>query len=224
MGLCVQWHQVPIVHGVRQLQGDMAQQALPAQHPVSTQLTLPPHTPGNPQQVYPVIGAAPFMVFGADVTHPTSRDESEPSVAAVVGSLDAYLARFSTRVLLQAHRQEVITGMRRSAQELITDFIQVNNGEGAAGWRGGGGGGGGAGCCAGVPLECLCGAHACCPCCKLQAAGCCVHFLPHPAHPPTSTQHSRPALHPHLCPPSQAAPPPRWCSTATAWQRTSLLR
>jgi hypothetical protein len=39
---------------------------------------------GQPQQVYPVIGAAPFMVFGADVTHPTSRDESEPSVAAVV--------------------------------------------------------------------------------------------------------------------------------------------
>jgi hypothetical protein len=49
-----------------------------------------------------------------------------------VGSLDAFLARFSTRILLQPHRQELITGMRRVAQELITDFIQANGG----GWGG----------------------------------------------------------------------------------------
>jgi hypothetical protein len=48
-----------------------------------------------------------------------------------VGSLDAFLARFSSRVLLQPHRQELITGMRRVAHELITDFIQANAGGGA---------------------------------------------------------------------------------------------
>lgn len=41
--------------------------------------------------MFPVLGGnrgSPFIVFGADVTHPTSRDQSEPSVGAVVASMD----------------------------------------------------------------------------------------------------------------------------------------
>ena len=46
----------------------------------------------------PVLGqlGAPFMMFGADVTHPTGaarRDPSERSIAAVVGSRDRSLGR-----------------------------------------------------------------------------------------------------------------------------------
>lgn len=43
---------------------------------------------GEPGKILPVIGNTDYMFMGADVTHPTSRDENEPSVAGVVGSLD----------------------------------------------------------------------------------------------------------------------------------------
>jgi hypothetical protein len=34
--------------------------------------------------------------------------ETEPSIAAVVGSLDAYCARYAAEVLLQGHRVEIL--------------------------------------------------------------------------------------------------------------------
>lgn len=43
---------------------------------------------GGPNVGLPIIGQKPFIIFGADVTHPTSFNESEPSVAAVVASMD----------------------------------------------------------------------------------------------------------------------------------------
>lgn len=43
---------------------------------------------GDPSKILPVIGNSDFMIMGADVTHPTSRDNNEPSIAGVVGSLD----------------------------------------------------------------------------------------------------------------------------------------
>ncbi|PNW83955.1 hypothetical protein CHLRE_04g214250v5 [Chlamydomonas reinhardtii] len=81
----------------------------------------------------PVLGGAgsvPFMVLGADVTHPTGAaaraDSRDPSVAAVVGSLDASLGRWASRVLLQAGRQEVITGMCGATKELLLEFYRAN--------------------------------------------------------------------------------------------------
>lgn len=47
----------------------------------------------------PVIGSRPFMVFGADVTHPTSFSADDPSIAAVTASIDRTLGRYITRVL-----------------------------------------------------------------------------------------------------------------------------
>ena len=75
-------------------------------------------------------GAVPFMVLGADVTHPTGAaaraDSRDPSVAAVVASLDASLGRWASRVLLQAGRQEVITGMCGATKELLLEFYRAN--------------------------------------------------------------------------------------------------
>ena len=42
------------------------------------------------------------------MTHPRGFDVTEPSVAAVVGSLDANTARYAARVRLQGHRVEII--------------------------------------------------------------------------------------------------------------------
>ncbi|GIL75720.1 hypothetical protein Vretifemale_5434, partial [Volvox reticuliferus] len=75
-------------------------------------------------------GAVPFMIMGADVTHPTGAaaraDVRDPSVAAVVASLDSTLGRWSSRVLLQTGRQEVITGMATATKELLMEFYRVN--------------------------------------------------------------------------------------------------
>lgn len=38
----------------------------------------------------PIIGSRPFIIFGADVTHPRPENDSAPSVAAIVGSTDPY--------------------------------------------------------------------------------------------------------------------------------------
>ncbi|PNH02563.1 Protein argonaute-2 [Tetrabaena socialis] len=83
----------------------------------------------------PVLGgarAAPFMILGADVTHPTGPSckpgVKEPSVAAVVASLDQTLGRWASRVLLQAGRQEVITGMGGATKELLLEFYRANRG------------------------------------------------------------------------------------------------
>lgn len=45
---------------------------------------------------------------GADVTHPKSFNKTEPSIAAVVGSLDIRLGSYATRVCVQGHRLEII--------------------------------------------------------------------------------------------------------------------
>jgi len=45
---------------------------------------------------------------GADVTHPRGFNVTEPSVAAVVASMDGNTARYAARVRLQGHRVEII--------------------------------------------------------------------------------------------------------------------
>ena len=49
-----------------------------------------------------------MLLAGADVTHSRSFDSSEPSVAAVVGSLNRSATRYSCRVKIQGYRQEMI--------------------------------------------------------------------------------------------------------------------
>lgn len=70
------------------------------------------------------------MIMGADVTHPTGAaarvDVRDPSVAAVVASLDHTLGRWASRVLLQTGRQEVITGMATATKELLLAFYRAN--------------------------------------------------------------------------------------------------
>lgn len=76
---------------------------LSSQHP-DTLLPPPPHTHTyhRPQAMaVPVVGRMPFMIFGADVTHPTSFNENDPSIAAVCASYDRTLGRYMSRVLRQ---------------------------------------------------------------------------------------------------------------------------
>ncbi len=56
---------------------------------------------GKGTDAIPVVGGRPFMILGADITHPTPGSE-EPSIAALVGSLDPSATRFACRINMQA--------------------------------------------------------------------------------------------------------------------------
>lgn len=50
----------------------------------------------------------PVIFMGADVTHPPAGDNKKPSIAALVGSMDAHPSRYAATVRVQHHRQEII--------------------------------------------------------------------------------------------------------------------
>ena len=65
---------------------------------------------------------------GADVTHPMGFSETEPSIAAVVGSLDRFCSRYAAEVLLQGHRVEIIQARLRT----LRPGFRLRMGKGAA--------------------------------------------------------------------------------------------
>ncbi|KAJ9688547.1 hypothetical protein PVL29_014283 [Vitis rotundifolia] len=57
----------------------------------------------------PLVSDIPTIIFGADVTHPETGDDSCPSIAAVVASQDwPEVTKYAGLVCAQAHRQELI--------------------------------------------------------------------------------------------------------------------
>ncbi|KAK9840859.1 hypothetical protein WJX84_012195 [Apatococcus fuscideae] len=70
----------------------------------------------------------PYMVLGADVTHPMGFSESQPSIAAVVGSMDRYISRYAAQVQLQPHRLEIIQGLREAVYNLLMAWRDTNGG------------------------------------------------------------------------------------------------
>jgi eukaryotic translation initiation factor 2C len=67
----------------------------------------------------------PVMFMGADVTHPHPLDDSSPSVAAVVGSMNWPTAnKYISRIRSQTHRQEIIADLGAMVGELLDDFYQ----------------------------------------------------------------------------------------------------
>lgn len=46
----------------------------------------------------------PVIFLGVDVTHPPAGDNKKPSIAAVVGSMDAHPSRYAATVRVQQHR------------------------------------------------------------------------------------------------------------------------
>ncbi|KAK9804830.1 hypothetical protein WJX72_007669 [[Myrmecia] bisecta] len=67
---------------------------------------------------------APVMFFGADVTHPAGFSHSEPSIAAVVGSVNLEGTRYAAQVIKQAHRVEMIHGLKDTVKKLLLAFYR----------------------------------------------------------------------------------------------------
>ncbi|XP_033109683.1 protein argonaute-2-like isoform X1 [Anneissia japonica] len=76
-----------------------------------------------PQQ-RPAIFQEPVIFLGADVTHPPAGDEKKPSIAAVVGSMDAHPSRYCAAVRVQQHRQEIIVDLANMVRDLLMQFYK----------------------------------------------------------------------------------------------------
>ncbi|XP_031099385.1 protein argonaute 7-like [Ipomoea triloba] len=67
----------------------------------------------------------PVIFMGADVTHPHPLDDSSPSIAAVVGSLNWPAAnKYVSRMRSQTHRQEIIEDLSTMVGEILEDFLE----------------------------------------------------------------------------------------------------
>eukprot|EP00794_Sanderia_malayensis_P004420 gene4420-5010_t len=66
----------------------------------------------------------PVVFLGADVTHPGPGDDTKPSIAAVVGSIDAHPMHYCTSVRVQKHRQEMIAELSSMVREILLAFYR----------------------------------------------------------------------------------------------------
>ncbi|KAK7458844.1 hypothetical protein VKT23_009853 [Stygiomarasmius scandens] len=59
------------------------------------------------------------VVMGADVIHPAPGAEGRPSYAAVVGSIDPHLAKYTAVSQVQTSRQEIISGLDEMTKKVL---------------------------------------------------------------------------------------------------------
>ena len=64
----------------------------------------------------------PVIIFGADVTHPSSSDVHSPSIAAVVASMDSKPNIYTAEVRVQERRREIITDLKDIVKILLKKF------------------------------------------------------------------------------------------------------
>ncbi|KAG2670879.1 hypothetical protein I3843_14G106300 [Carya illinoinensis] len=70
------------------------------------------------QRNIPLLTDRPTIVFGADVTHPQPGEDSSPSIAAVVASMDwPEVTRYRGIFSSQTHRDEIIQDLYKSVQD-----------------------------------------------------------------------------------------------------------
>uniref|UniRef100_A0A8C6PR26 Argonaute RISC catalytic component 2 n=1 Tax=Nothobranchius furzeri TaxID=105023 RepID=A0A8C6PR26_NOTFU len=72
----------------------------------------------------PLVFQQPVIFLGSDVTHPPAGDGKKPSIAAVVGSMDAHPSRYCATVRVQQHRQDIIQDLANMVRELLIQFYK----------------------------------------------------------------------------------------------------
>ncbi|KAG0300267.1 eukaryotic translation initiation factor 2C, 2 [Linnemannia gamsii] len=78
----------------------------------------------SPNQT-PFLTQKPTILFGADVSHPSPGDTTRPSIASLVGSMDAKAARYAATVRVQTARTETIADLGGMVVELLRTFFQT---------------------------------------------------------------------------------------------------
>ena len=80
---------------------------------------------------FPLLGDRPFMVLGADLTHPPPSSEDKRSVVGVVASMDRTLSHYACRTQFQECTdtgREVIRDLKKTVKELLKAYYVKNNG------------------------------------------------------------------------------------------------
>ncbi|XP_011037293.1 PREDICTED: protein argonaute 5-like [Populus euphratica] len=76
------------------------------------------------QRKIPNVTDLPTIIFGADVTHPQPGEDSSPSIAAVVASMDwPEVTKYRGLVSSQAHREEIIQDLYKKYQDPIKGLV-----------------------------------------------------------------------------------------------------
>ncbi|KAK9115724.1 hypothetical protein Sjap_014671 [Stephania japonica] len=79
-------------------------------------------------QCVPLVSDKPTIIFGADVTHPSPGNDTSPSIAAVVASLDwKLLGKYAPELSAQAARQERIEDMFGMCKAHFLSFYEENH-------------------------------------------------------------------------------------------------
>lgn len=73
----------------------------------------------------PYVSDVPTIIFGADVTHPQPGEDSSPSIAAVVASMDwPWVTKYRGIISAQAHRQEIIQDLYKTTEDPVRGVVQ----------------------------------------------------------------------------------------------------
>ncbi|KAG0000459.1 Protein argonaute 10 [Modicella reniformis] len=73
----------------------------------------------------PFLTQKPTILLGADVSHPAPGDTVRPSIAALVGSMDAKASRYAASVRVQSGRTENMVALTDMVVELLKTFFQT---------------------------------------------------------------------------------------------------
>jgi eukaryotic translation initiation factor 2C len=78
--------------------------------------------------IRPKVFNSPVIFMGADIAHPPAGDNRRPSIAALVGSQDAYPSRYAATVRLQSNKYEVIQELKSMVREHLLMFYRSTGG------------------------------------------------------------------------------------------------
>ncbi|KAF9951047.1 eukaryotic translation initiation factor 2C, 2 [Mortierella alpina] len=73
----------------------------------------------------PFLASKPTILIGGDVSHPQPGDTSRPSIASLVGSLDAKAARYAATIRVQTARTETIADLAGMTVDLLKAFFRA---------------------------------------------------------------------------------------------------
>ncbi|XP_065869022.1 protein argonaute 5-like isoform X1 [Euphorbia lathyris] len=76
------------------------------------------------QRRIPLVSDRPTIILGADVTHPSPGEDSSPSIAAVVASMDwPEITKYRGIVSAQTHREEIIQDLYKTYQDKARGLV-----------------------------------------------------------------------------------------------------
>ncbi|KAI8602860.1 Piwi domain-containing protein [Dissophora ornata] len=73
----------------------------------------------------PFLSQKPTILLGADVSHPGPGDQVRPSIASLVGSMDAKASRYAAAIRIQEARMESIAELADMTVQLLKIFYQT---------------------------------------------------------------------------------------------------